>query len=48
MILTGDISRRMKKYDTEEERQRAKLMSDGASVKPVLDVYFCPGAVKST
>ena len=27
IILTGDISRRIKKYDTDEERQRAKLMS---------------------
>ena len=27
IILTGDISRRIKKYGTDEERQRAKLMS---------------------
>jgi len=27
IILTGDLSRRIKKYATEEERQRAKLLS---------------------
>jgi hypothetical protein len=27
ITLTGEISRRIKKYDTEEERQQAKRMS---------------------
>jgi len=27
IILTGDISRRIRKYDTDEERQGAKVIS---------------------
>jgi len=33
IILTGNISRRIKKYDTEEERQQAKLMSSSFNIK---------------
>jgi len=38
VILTGDISRRIKKYDTEEERQQAKLMS---YKKYAAKKYYC-------
>jgi hypothetical protein len=27
IVLTGDISRRIRKYETEEERQQAKIVS---------------------
>ena len=37
-ILTGVISRRIAKYDTEEERQQAKLMS---YKKYHLKKYYC-------
>jgi len=45
IILTGDISRRIKKYDTDEERQRAKLMS---YQKYATNKYYCEICDKTT
>jgi len=45
IILTGDISRRIKKYDTEEERQQAKLMS---YKKYASKKYYCEIRDKTT
>jgi len=44
VILTGNISRRIKKYDTEEERQHAKLMS---YKKYASKKYYCESCNKT-
>jgi len=38
VVLTGNISRRIRKYDTEEERNQAKLMS---YKKYAAKKYYC-------